>query len=607
MRLASISLDPDSPLGLQHQIRQKLFEAMVAGTLPPGSRLPSSRKLADQLGVARNTVFLAYQQLIAEGHIESRERSGLYVSGDGLGAPVGLERVSEARVEPQAIDWSPRIRRPVRDDEGFRYPPDWRQYPSPFIDGLLDESLYPAAEWREASRLALGARQIQQWSTDGGDADDRMLVEEIRTKILPRRGIHARPDEILLTIGVQQALDLVVQVVADRGVVATLEEPGNPEMRRLLQWRGATLQHQPVDEEGLVLTDLGTCDLVYVTPSCQLPTGAVMAMERRRQLLRRAAARDFVIIEDDSGSELSAAATLPPALRSLDRQNRVVYIASLSRVLEPGIRLGFIVAAPAVINEARRLRRAAVHHPPRNNQRAAAFFLALGNFDTTTARLGRIFRERLLALRDALNHYLHNWVEIRAARGGTCVWIHGPDWLDVASLLRAAERRGVLIEPVAPYFAAGQAPANVFRMGVTSLPLERIRPGVEALAAAIRDVAEGGLERLTAENRRWLTGTKLRAALADSTFLIKTVYGDPCTIELHADGRLVGRAGYANEDCDVGRWWVDGEKWYRQWERWAYAEASGYFIVVDGARVKLFNKDRIIVDTAILSRQPLAR
>ena len=604
MAVPLFALDDDSALSLQQQIRQQLLEAVLAGALPPGARLPSSRQLARQLGVARNTVFLAYQQLIADGQVQSRERSGLYVSTDANSTRVGLDRLHEHQEHSGDCDWAPRLKRVLRDDDTGRATPHWRQYPFPLLDGLFDDSLFPAADWREASRLALGTHQIQQWSTDSGDADDPLLMEELRLRVLLGRGIVARPEELLLTMGARQALDLVTQLLIDRGTRVAVEDPGNPELRRLVSWRGGQAVPQPVDSSGLVVTPaLDDCAFAIVSPGCQHPTGAVLPTERRRALLERAAAADFVLVEDATSTDALRLPSLPATLWSLDRAGRVIHVTTLSRVLEPGLQLGLIIAPPAVIRELRKLRRIAVHHPPRNIQQAAAYFLSLGHHDRLQAKLAKVFSERQLALRDALNHYLHAWVEIRPAPSGTAFWIQGPDDLDVAALTRAAERRGVLIDPVQQCYAVGDGPPNAFRLGFTSLPAIRIRAGIAALAGAVRDTAAGGLERLPLSMRGVLGGERLRSALRGLTLLYKTVYGDPCTIELLPDGRMAGRAGYANEDCDAGRWWTEGDRWYRQWDRWAYGEPSSFHTVVEADRVKWFNSDGVLVDSAVISRQ----
>ena len=290
--------------------------------------------------------------------------------------------------------------------------------------------------------------------------------------------------------------------------------------------------------------------------------------------------------------------------------NRTAAAASVKRLSQangdPALDVRHVIALSneeleRVIAEARRLRHLAVRHPPLNNQRAAAHFLAMGHYDATMMRLGRLFRERRTALRDALNHYLQNAVAIAPLRGGATYWVRGPDHLDVEAFAAEAERRGVLIEPVGPYYADSKAPRNIFRLGVTSLPLDRIRQGVAALADLMRDppgTAHSFPE--TAEAR--LTGAALQTAMSGAVLLCKTVYGDPCTIELLPDGQMVGRAGYANEDCDEGRWWVEGDFWRRQWNRWSYGETSSLMTTIVGDRIGWFDAGGRLVDAAVIRR-----
>jgi GntR family transcriptional regulator/MocR family aminotransferase len=596
-----LGLDRGSGVGLQEQIRQKLIEAVLSGALAPGRRLPSSRVLGRQLGVASNTVVLACQQLVADGYLVARERSGLFVNDEIVKGRRLLERVGPPVPSSAATGFQHRFKSAATGAEHRRISPDWEKYPYPFLEGRFDRSLFPVAEWREANRLALRESVIHHWATDSGDADDPLLIEEIRTKVLPRRGIRAEPAEILITAGTEQALHLLSEMFADKDTTVALEEPGNPSMRQLLARRGARLHLQPVDDDGLAIDErLDACDLVYVTPSHQRPTAATLSLARRTALLQKAAAHELIVIEDDFECETNYLDDAYPALRGMPGGERVVYVASLSRVLAPGLRLGFLVAAPEIVAEARRLRTLVARHPPLNNQRTAALFIALGHYDTTMLRIGRVFRERLLALRDALNHYRPQPIAIAPVRGGTTYWVRGPEGLDARDLARAAEARGVLIEPVDAYYASGQAPANVFRMGVTGIPAHRIRDGVAMLAETIAALAGGRIPHLDLAGRDWLRAEELRRVMAGATLLYKTVYGEPCTIELMRDGTMAGRAGYANEDRDDGRWWIEDDRWFRQWKGWAYGEASGYLTRIEGDRVQWFNAQGRLVDSAIL-------
>jgi GntR family transcriptional regulator/MocR family aminotransferase len=601
MTAALIFLDPGSPLSLQNQIREKLVELIVSGAVPPGKRLPSIRGLAEQLQVSRNTVVLAYQQLLAEGFLITRQRSGIYANPAMVSEKVKGGNSSAAPVE--SIDWASRIRTPralrVRTPraDGDRIVGD------SFLDGSVDASLYPMTEWREVTRLALASREIREWSARHRDIDDPMLIEQIRTKILPRRGIRAAPEQILVTVGAQQSLWLLVQLLVRPGMRVGVEEPGYPDFRDLLALREAQIVHIPVDSEGAAVdAALDDCEVLYLTPSHQMPMAVTMSMERRQLLLERAAARGIIVIEDDADSERNYLGQPHPALRGMDRRDRVVYVSSLAKVLAPWLRLGFMVAAPELIEEARELRRLTVRHPPSHDQRAAALFLALGHYDALLLQLGQVFRERWLALRDALNYHLQRSVVTAPATGGTSCWVQGPPELDAAHLAAEAAKQGVHIEPVAAYYAAANYPRNCFRMSVRGIPVGRIRPAVVKLANLVRHLDRGLAERLDNCQGHWLRGGELHRTLAGSSIHFDTVYGDPCTIDLLPDSRMLGRAGFADEDCDTGRWWIEGDFWFRQWRQWAYGEAAGYYTVLEETAIKWFYADGRLADKATIRR-----
>lgn len=600
MTAALIYLDPSSNLSLQSQIRQKLVEAILQGVYPQGTRLPSSRKLAEQLGVARNTVVLAYEQLIDEAYLESRERSGIYVNEKILEGRIGFSGKPGTSSQPSAF-WRDRIRTTSMLEETFHWPSDWQQHPHPFIDGYFDSSLYPTAQWREASRMALGARIIHEGTVTEGFADDAALIEEIRTKMLPRRGISASPDEILITLGEQNALYLLTHLLANHSTRVAIEEPGNPKVRQLLQQAGATIRLQPVDEFGMVINSgLAKADLVYVTPSHQVPTAVTMPTQRRQALLKQAEKHDLLIIEDDFEHENNYLGQPRPALRGMDKNDRVIYVSGLPKVLAPGLRIGFIVAAPDLIREARKLRQMIIGRPSIVNQRTAAFFLSLGHYDSFMMRLHKIMGERWDALRQALNHY-HRGSEIEfPTQGGTALWVECPPHIPVDQLVSKAARLGILIEPDTHYYGGKKSSRNHFRMGVTSIPTEKIREGVNQLEKLIRELNADSIRQLDPGDKGLLSGKQLSKILPGATILYKTYYGAPCTIELLADGTMKGVSGHANEDCDSGKWWIEGDYYCRHWDQWSYGEEGKYQVTLEGKHIHWWRPGGRLVDSAII-------
>jgi len=601
-----IKISATAGVTLQSQIRQQVIEHILAGQFLPGQRLPSSRELASQLGVARNTVLLAYQRLIEEGHLIARTRSGLYLNA-ALAKGVHTEpRIGGPVRSVARCDWSKHLRNRGTQAAQPQYPADWQAYAYPFIEGCFDRTLFPSLEWRHASRSALTPRQIERWSSDSEDADDPQLISEIRAKLLPRRGITAGADEILVTAGAEQALHLATELLISRGTVVAVEEPGHLAMRQLVAQHRGKLLSQPVDDSGLVISNaLDRSDVVYVTPSHQRPTAVTLSLERRTALLEKARERQLVIIEDDVDSAINYLEDAPPALRGLPGGERVIYMSDFSRILAPAVRLGFIVADPEFIAAARRLRTLYSRHPPLISQRILALLLASGNYDVAMLRLARVFRERLIALRDALNHYLQRLIAIAPAKGGTTYWVRGPKGVDAVDLAREAAQRGILIEPVAPYFARPNRHRNLFRMGITGVPVERIRAGVAELAELLRSMDRRTHRAPRGAVRRWLSAEELEQQMRGAAILCKTIYGHPCTIEFRDNGRMVGRAGYSDEDRDEGRWWIEGDRWYRQWKRWSYGEPTWYFLRLQGNHIQFFNERHQLIDAAIFA--PAAR
>jgi GntR family transcriptional regulator/MocR family aminotransferase len=588
----AVAVDPRSALSLQHQLRQKLIDAIDRGVLRPGRRLPSSRQLAEQAGVSRNTVTLAYDALLAEGHLVSRPRSGIFVADD-----VQAERVTTGRRGlARPVVAGARLASGNGDEDGFRRPPNWDQYPFPFLDGCIDAGLLAVDEWREALRLAFARQAVARWSVQG-EHDDPLLIEELRTKWLPAWGVDASADEVIVTASPRHALHLAIDVLVQRNTPVLLADAIDNDIRRQLLERQAAVL--PFTKGGDVLK-----------AAHELPPGGVIvqsahasagldtvARDRAHALLQLAAERDALIIEVALAPDLRESRRSALSLRALDTSGRVVFVSGLSPVAAMGTPPGLINASARMVGRVRRARRMTGTEFPAGMQRAWSYFVGLGHYNACMARAHRVLSSRRTALRDALNHYLHKFVAIENVPGSSAYQVRGPAGMNALDLVRAAQSLGVLIDP-----SSDPERPDAFTMGVTSLPKENIRGGVEILARLIRGDRRLGSRQLSDDPVQPLKARALQRALAGKTLLYNTVYGEPCTIELRADGELIGAAGYANEDCDTGRWWVEDDRWFRQWQNWAYGEALGLHTVIDGDQVRWFNADGLLIDTALIVR-----
>lgn len=488
MRDALYRLDPAAPATLQSQIREVLIGEIRSGHLAAGEPVPSTRVMAKRLGVSRNTVTLAYQSLVDEGFLAARERSGFYVGADaieGLASAPDAATLAGTVAETGRIDWGARAVKETADARFVHRPEDWPRYPFPFVYGQVDHQIFPIAEWRDCMRQALGTRWLDAWTLDQYARDDPLLVEEIARRILPRRGIRAGPDQILVTLGAQNALYLVAALLVGPETLVAMEDPGYPDLRAMLALRTRHLRMQGVDGEGLTLDErLARADLVFATPSHHYPSTVTMSLGRRQALLALAAAHDMILVEDDYEFETNYFGTALPALKSLDREGRVIYVGSLSKSLMPGLRLGFIVADSDLIARLRALRRLMLRHPPGNNQRATALFMANGHYDILVRRIHRAYAGRSQAMSEAIGRHLPGWAE-SPGFGGSSYWLTGPSGFDSVAVADRASERGVLIEPGPPFFAEPERGRRHVRLGFSSIAAEKIEEGIRRLREAV--------------------------------------------------------------------------------------------------------------------------
>jgi GntR family transcriptional regulator/MocR family aminotransferase len=466
---------------LQAQIQQLIAEGILSGRFRRGEKLPSSRKLATHLGVSRITVTLAYTELLANDYLTSRGRSGYYVSEN---APVPPS-FDPPKPREDRIDWTRALGRRFTGGDTPDKPKDWASYRYPFVYGQTDPSLFDHANWRLCALQALGQKDFTALTSDYYDQDDPELVEFIARNTLPRRGIIARPEEILITLGAQNALWIAAQILLTQRRTAAIENPCYHALRDILNQSRCHVDAIDVDRDGLN-PDLvpSEADVIFTTPSHQCPTTATMPMARRHTLLKRAQDIDALVVEDDYEFEMSFLDAPSPALKSLDTEGRVIYVGSFSKSLFPGLRLGYLVGSEAFIREARALRASVIRHPPGHIQRTAAYFLSLGHYDALIRRIREALKTRRAVMQDAIDQSGLT-VAGKGAFGGSSFWMRANPTIDTEILAAELKSEGVLIEPGHPFFTGDTPPKNFYRLGYSSIPSERIPEGVARIARAL--------------------------------------------------------------------------------------------------------------------------
>jgi GntR family transcriptional regulator/MocR family aminotransferase len=484
--------EPDR--SLQEQLRENLLQAILDGALPPSEALPSSRELSKLLKVSRNTVVLVYDKLVEDGFLIPSDRRGYFINEKFLrqqlnvSAPLYPQRLFER--PDHAPDWEARLQQQPSQLKAIVKPRNWREYRYPFIYGQVEHDEQTTTRWRDCTRIAATGAHMRSWVDDQVMVDDPLLVEQIVQRVLPRRGIKAGAEEILITVGTQSSLYMLGCLLGRPGLMVGLENPGYVDARNIFQLASCQLRPLRIDRQGLVVDEqLRGCEMIFCTPSHQSPTGVTMPVYRRTAMLERARIDDFLVIEDDYDSEHNHLGGNHPALKSFDDNGRVIYLGSLTKGLLPGIRLGFIVAAPELIHELRVLRRYQYRHPPANNQRILALFLAMGHYDSHLRRLRDSLARKWYRISHALHAHLPD-CQISCITGGSALCVEGPPGFEAWQLQRLAAKRGVLIEPGDIHFLNAERPQRFFRLGYGAIAETLIEPGITALGAAREEMRQ---------------------------------------------------------------------------------------------------------------------
>jgi GntR family transcriptional regulator/MocR family aminotransferase len=476
--LSGIHLDPQR--GLARQLYQALRERILDGRLQRRTRLPGSRDLAHLLGISRNTVTRAFDQLYAEGYIEGRIGAGTYVaelSGTTRPAPPALQAGAPQNAALQLL-------------QNHHLNPPVSGPPRAFRVGVPAFDLFPfetwarlsARFWRKPSPARLGY---------GDPAGDLQLRELIAAYLRNSRGLHCDPAQIVVTSGAQQAISLCAQLLVTPGARVAIENPGYRAAGHALAVAGAQLCGIAVDDDGLdtaALAQVEGCRLVYLTPSHQYPTGVTLSLARRLELLEWAQRNDGLIIEDDYDGEYRYSGTPLAPLAALDRQGRVLYVGTFCKIAFPALRLGYLVLPPALAEAFSRRRALDMRHSEIGTQAVMAEFIAAGHFQRHIRRMRGAARSRRDALLAGWPSEVPGCAPLPRVEAGLHLCVRVESLHRERELIAAAEQVGVEITGLSSYWLSDSTTALDERaglvLGFAAVPEAQIEQALAALRRA---------------------------------------------------------------------------------------------------------------------------
>jgi GntR family transcriptional regulator/MocR family aminotransferase len=501
MELA-ITLDANAPLPLHQQLYGELRHAILSGRLRSRQRLPSTRMLAQRLGVSRITVSQSYDRLLSEGYLQTVVGSGTYVCDqlpDDLLQPEAVEPILPQPRSPISLStYGERVRctpftlqAEPQAEISFRYG----------RPGLDD---FPMALWRRL--LVRHCQTSDTWLDYATDLQGyRPLREAIAQYLTRARAVICNPDQILLTNGTQQALDLIVRLLIEPGEWMAIENPGYLSARRIFLSHGVQLLPIPVDESGLQVHQLPSTQqhplrLVYVTPSHQFPTGALLSLPRRLELLAWAQHNEALIIEDDYDSEYRYGSRPMPSLQGLDTSGTVLYLGTFSKVLFPGLRIGYLVLPPALVPIFAQAKWLGDRQLPNLEQRVLADFIHQGHFESHIRKMRTRYDYGRRVLVDALHTQFSDRAEILGETAGIHLMVRFHLPFSDAEIIQRAEQVGVGLISAKPHYldASGEKSGEEsgirngevmwrreFIFGYSELSDTELQEGIRRLAIAL--------------------------------------------------------------------------------------------------------------------------
>jgi GntR family transcriptional regulator/MocR family aminotransferase len=481
--LPTVVLDALAPEPLHRQLYFGIRQAILEGRLGAGLRLPSTRTIAREFAISRNTVLAAFEQLAAEGYLDGRVGAGSFVSHR---LPEETPRARELREAVRATGGAT-ARGASRRGRALAALGASSSRPRPFAPGLPELDRFPFDVW--ARLLARRWRRPRREFLVGGEPGGYLpLREALATHLSAARAVACAPAQVIIISGTQQALDLAARVLLDPGDAVCVEEPGYPPSAAALSAAGARLVPVPVDDEGLSVRAGGrlkaAARLICVAPSHQYPLGITMSLRRRLELLEWAAASDGFVLEDDYDSEYRYAGRPLAALQGLDRDGRVIYVGTMSKVMFPGLRVGYMVVPEQLIDAFLAVRALIDAHPSSIAQAALVDFIGGGYLTGHIRRMRALYAERQAVLIAAIRERIGDRLALSpSAAGMHLVGRLAPD-VDDRALALAAAAVGIETPALSSYYQ-GPAAARGLLLGYAGVPETAVGPAVARLAAVI--------------------------------------------------------------------------------------------------------------------------
>jgi GntR family transcriptional regulator / MocR family aminotransferase len=477
-------LDRASRTPLTRQIYMQVRSAVLSGSLPPGTRVPSSRAMALKLGVARASVVSAYEHLLAEGYVESRHGSGTFIAADltGLASPRRGTSRSKKRIVPTSAQvFSDFERSAVQSDA------------RPFNTGRTLIDARTAETWRRLTHRAvrrLGANDLG-YTDPAGLAELRANIGDY---LRAARAVRCDPEQIVITAGTQQAIDIAIRVLLAPGDEVWVEDPGYPLTHAQLLLAKARPHPIPVDAQGLIVTAglrrAPRARAAFVTPSHQFPTGVALSMTRRLELLAWARRHGAFIVEDDYTSEFRYSGPPLASLQGLDDSEQVIYIGTLNKALFPGLRIGYAVVPRALLQAFVGARYLIDRQPATLPQAVVYEFMQEGHFAAHIRRMRQLYREQRDALAETLMRRAADRLDVAVPDQGMHLVAYLCDGSSDVAIEAAAQRAGIVVRAISRFYRAARSRPGLM-LGFSGFPRQLIVPSAARLAALIAEHGRG--------------------------------------------------------------------------------------------------------------------